>query len=722
MKTYQFPVGRMLRSFVLYTAVILLTGLNLKAADDPIVGRWPNGICNSVDVSGQTVFMANGSSVQIYSISVITSPVKLGEVLFPGVVKKIKYFSNHLYVVTTIGFYIVDLNSGANLQIVYKEEPFQGALSLTLENGKAFVAYASRIKIYDITDPANPAVLGTYDVTDMNELAVTDTLLCYVYSGNMEILNISEPDSIKLINTVDTLDYVYAVALNYPYAYLADKGGIRVLDISDPAHPVQSDLLTLDNQYARGVYYDFATSRLFCTDYSSTYLYDASAGDHPVFISKYSTGSSKDVTYLNNYAFISSYQYGMQIVDYTNSSNPLQITRIEGENNITDIRVKDSILYAATELKLKLIDISDPSDPDTINTVDYPAYKFWLRNNELFASTINGFRIYDINSAESPVMVLNYTDPSILSLSNYYVDDTLVYLTSYGSGMDVIDIANYGSPMKIGSINHAISPKDIFKIGNTVYLTDNNNKIRTVDVSDPEHPVETDSMSFAFQIRGFAQKDSLLFFAGNWHLYALNVSQPELLTLTDTIAINWNSYYDLKVFGNYLYLAGNFNDIPYIDISDLAAPVAKSVKVNDQSACVFINDQYIFAGHFNSGISIIDKSLLFGTDTTGGGNGGDGGNGGGTTDIVAQKSIASAYNLSPNPCKDFIEIRSNDAGQPGGAFRITFYDIQGRICKSIDLSDSRSNHVSLGDLSSGVYIYRITGRSQVITGKIIKEE
>ena len=693
---------------------ILTSGMHLKA-EDTIAGRWPYGYCNSVDVNSQYLFMANGSAVQIYDISTKASPVKISEVTLEGPINRVKYYSNHLYVVTDVGFYIVDVSVLNAPQQVYAVTSEYGAINVLIEKNYAVVAYWNKVKIYDISDPANPVEHGSFATTSATGLAVYGDHLYYTGFNEIGILDMNDIDSIKQITAIDTLTSSQNIAINYPYVYIAQYKGVRVLDVSDPENPFQTDFLTLDNTLARCVYYDSTSSRLLCTDYRKTYLYNATSGDHPVLISKYSTDFHKDLVYHDGFAYIAMYQYGMQIVDYSVPTNPVQVSKLVGANEISDLRVKGNILYAAGEgFPIEIIDISDISNPSTSDTINYPSYKLWLRDNELFINSFNGFRIYDITTPETPSMVLDYHDFSESGGKGLWVEDTLVYVVDQSSGLDIVDIADYSSPVKIGSLNHQLLTEDICKDGNTIYMTDYDSTLRIVDVTDPTHPVETDSIKFNEKINGLARKDSLLFTGGTSKVYALDISDTILPQLKYSVLLNsFNGIYDLSVDSNYLYIVGWKHELAYVDISGFPSIDEYFVKIYDESSSLYIDDQNIFVGQYYSGVTILDKSVLSGTDTAGSGN----------TGINQQQTIASAYTLSPNPCKDFIEIRSNDAGQPGGAFRITFYDIQGRICKSVKLSNSGSNPIiSVADFSPGIYIYRIEGKNRIITGKIAKEE
>lgn len=54
----------------------------------------------------------------------------------------------------------------------------------------------------------------------------------------LQIIDISNPASPSLTTTIDTLPFVFGLAVGNKYVYVADVHGLQVIDISNPASPI----------------------------------------------------------------------------------------------------------------------------------------------------------------------------------------------------------------------------------------------------------------------------------------------------------------------------------------------------------------------------------------------------------------------------------------------------------------------------------------------------
>jgi hypothetical protein len=64
----------------------------------------------------------------------------------------------------------------------------------------------------------------------------------YAYVANdesgLKVIDVSNPDSPRVVASYDTLGFAWGVTVSGNYAYEADSGaGLQIIDISDPTHP-----------------------------------------------------------------------------------------------------------------------------------------------------------------------------------------------------------------------------------------------------------------------------------------------------------------------------------------------------------------------------------------------------------------------------------------------------------------------------------------------------
>jgi len=63
-----------------------------------LVGRWVNGLCEAVDVSGNTAYFGNGTCMEIVDFSDPADLVKLGKMLIPEIIEGIAVSGSYAYV------------------------------------------------------------------------------------------------------------------------------------------------------------------------------------------------------------------------------------------------------------------------------------------------------------------------------------------------------------------------------------------------------------------------------------------------------------------------------------------------------------------------------------------------------------------------------------------------------------------------------------------------
>lgn len=78
--------------------------------------------------------------------------------------------------------------------------------------------------------------------------------------------------------------------------------------------------------------------------------------------------------------------------------------------------------------------------------------------------------------------------------------------------------------------------------------------------------------------------------------------------------------------------------------------------------------------------------------------------------------IEAAFSVYPNPAKDVITVTSLDV-----LTSVEFFDINGRVVKSVSSSQINDNTINISDLSAGVYMIKLTSGKDTETKKLIVE-
>jgi hypothetical protein len=102
------------------------------------------------------------------------------------------------------------------------------------------------LRVYDVSDPAAPAEIGSLDLPGGAQGgAVVGDLLCVANGWHgLTVVDVADPSQPVEVGGRDLPGYARGVACRWPFAYLAaeefngEPGGLHVLDITDPSAPV----------------------------------------------------------------------------------------------------------------------------------------------------------------------------------------------------------------------------------------------------------------------------------------------------------------------------------------------------------------------------------------------------------------------------------------------------------------------------------------------------
>ena len=113
---------------------------------------------------------------------------------------------------------------------------------VAVQGDYAYVAAEAAFTVIDISDPAFPAQVGSWDTPGIAFGVAAAGAYAYVADAEegLRVIDISDPAAPVEVGSWDTPGCAHGVAVAGGYAYVADGyGGLRVIDISDPAAPVE---------------------------------------------------------------------------------------------------------------------------------------------------------------------------------------------------------------------------------------------------------------------------------------------------------------------------------------------------------------------------------------------------------------------------------------------------------------------------------------------------
>ena len=262
------------------------------------------------------------------------------------------------------------------------------------------------MQVIDITDPANPNIVGSVDTPGYATDIFVDGSYAYVtdITSGLQIIDISDPTNPNILGSVDTPGTSRGIYVKNSYAYVADnESGIQIIDISDPANPNIAGSTEIQNAYGSEIFVAGSYAYIADTYSNSLKVIDIANPADPTVVGSVDMPSmAKDVYVSGSYAYVAASTQGLQIVDITDPNFP----NIVGSSDVPDIAksvfVSGSYAFIAdANSRLRVIDISDPTEPvfiGSIDTLGSPECTYVAGSYAYVANLSRGLQIIDISN------------------------------------------------------------------------------------------------------------------------------------------------------------------------------------------------------------------------------------------------------------------------------------------------------------------------------------
>jgi hypothetical protein len=579
-----------------------------------------------------------------------------------------------LYVGAGAALLVLDISDEVHPVQVAKLEIGQVVRGLALAGSTTLVATGlDQFFLVDVSDRAHPVLAGSYPPTADGRLgraAPQGTLLFFTaLDGNLHVVDISDPTLPTEIGSY-AANHAYSVAVSGNRAYLADWEGLRVLDVSDPAHITS---VTYYEGAGGGLSISGNGRRLVRTggcgpvDCTAFEFADLDDPDHPLFHSTWYTDCCEEAVLVGGRAYITD----GEVVDLSDLDNPVLLGWLPS-GYFSDLAATASRVYAAAQDRGVLIyGVTDPASSYEIGSFPAPAPTSggFLENALAFTVTEDAVRVFDLSDPARPELVANkrigiqpmwgfepagdfglagssgsrvrvwdLTDPlrpepagsfGSRYLFGFAVRNGYAYSAGYASDsnkLQIFDVGDPEAPFEVGEISFPwLSGSDLSVDRGLAALTFTwygEAGVRLYDVSDPAHPVGVTEipLSYAWKVRLHA---GLLlasdYYSGNLYLYDVrDPAHPELLGTTGLGARP-------QAIATYGSLAAvvtedpEFSDwyeelslVHFLDLGDPAHPVElASVRVPGEDHRVTMGPGRALVADGNGGMSVLETCAPF---------------------------------------------------------------------------------------------------------------
>ncbi len=446
--------------------------------------------CESVVISGQYAYIAAGSRSHIVDISNPAVPVYVGQIAgYPGYHQGINVRSGYAYVCNySVGVSVVNVSNPAAPVNVMEVPAGDRIARIVFDGNYMYVAIGDLgMKIFNVVNPASPVLVSTtptagrsrslyYGAININNTPTGHIFVSNSTSANgVSAINVSNPASPTTSSFLAAATSPSGIAYTPFYSngkvYVAyGTGGLRILDVSNPANPALLGTAPLGGE-SRGVVVSGNYAYVAARD-SGVYVVDVTNAGLPVRLSRINTSRARGIAINGSNVYVATRDSGLVVLDITNPANPIWLTNVRGidvENVATTGNVVGTSLFSS----IRFYDITNPASP--VAKGNTPSFRignegFTIAGNYAYTPDGDSLKIFNITDLMTPTLV------SKIKTGGYgyvaAVAGNYCYVASEGTGVRAINISNPSAPVEDGYYDGVPQSRGVAVNGNYVYVAE----------------------------------------------------------------------------------------------------------------------------------------------------------------------------------------------------------------------------------------------------------
>lgn len=484
--------------------------------------------------------------------------------------------------------------------------------SVALSGKRAFLACGDKgLQVVDVSAPMTPTLIGSLAVSGYASKVVVSGPYAYllIRDSHLAIVDINDPSRPQAVGQcpIPGTD----IQIVGRYAYIAEaiqqveganvRGGLLVIDVSDPAQPVEAGAL-VTHKHATGV---FVYGQYACLthDQSGLQIIDVTnpAQPKPAGQSGFQGASTSGAFVAGGYAYLPlSYNgwYALQVIDVADPAMPKLVAGV-GTGNGRSVVVSGQRAYLSTDAGLQVIDITTPNKPaflGAFDTAGFASQVAVLGRHAYLADGSGGLRVLDVSDPTNPVAVGTYRPPTRPEVRTVATDGQHLFLAPF----KMLDVTDPVRPVPVGGISDD-DCQNIVPAGKYAYLTDpGRTDVAILDLSSPAVPQVLGTVTLPSGSAEMAVVDPFAYRpANNGGLQILDASVPGDLRWVGTYYAD-GSILSVSVRNPFAYVGANQSPswnpgLEIVDVRDperpnrvsrLSLPAAEHIALWHSYACV----------------------------------------------------------------------------------------------------------------------------------------
>eukprot|EP01059_Diplonema_ambulator_P036520 TRINITY_DN9117_c0_g1_i2.p1 TRINITY_DN9117_c0_g1~~TRINITY_DN9117_c0_g1_i2.p1 ORF type:complete len:501 (+),score=88.20 TRINITY_DN9117_c0_g1_i2:42-1505(+) len=463
---------------------------------------WNDGAVNSVfdidvNAAGGLFYGATGATgLVVWTTANVGVNGAVGRLDTLGMASRVVVVGDVAFLVDSVmGVAIVDVSAPAKPVLLGSYEDLDvKEIAVSADGTFLYALRSNSVITVDVSSPASPALLATKPLTSPTALCASPTTpTLYVSDATAEILllNMSSPSSPTPLGTISSSgNTITTMTASGNTVYLGAKGSLILVDVTNPAVPVKTAGLPLSVDVmgisAAGTTIYMVVS-LSSTEETFLKVVDVSTPAKPVEVGSTPVGlrEASAVGIIGTTAYVACKDRGVKVVSVADKANMTEVGEYPGGYFGTfDVAVSANRAFLARYRGLFTYDITNPATAVQVaSDTSIYAYKASVDGNTLAVADMTDLVVYDV-SGGVPVLL------GKMPFSTDGVSVKLMGSTAYAADDDGLKIYDLKAMKMVGSL--AVASVAAVDVANTTaYLACGSSGTVVVDVSktDGQHCV-----------------------------------------------------------------------------------------------------------------------------------------------------------------------------------------------------------------------------------------
>jgi hypothetical protein len=340
---------------------------------------------------------------------------------------------------------------------------------------------------------------------------------------------------------------------------------------------------------------------------------DYTDGSNPVELSSITLDAAIDeIVRVGNYAYVVA---GTELI-IINTQNPTTPS-IEGsigfENRVRSIATKQNHAFlAGGDDGLIVVDISNPASPAQVAIVDTIGYTqgITVSGDYVYAATGGNLDIFDISTPTSPVWLTSFGVDDWTQ--NVSVSGSYAYISDYSYGIFVVDVSNPATPTQIGYAATGYRTTKVVFDGNYAFVS-NGDSMKVIDISSPENPQIVAGIAVDDRAVNISVGVGKVFVADrNFGLHCIDITDPtapSILHQATIVPPASGSAFNVYYSEGKAYVAYGDAGVRVLDVSTPAATtLLGEIDTPGDVRGTVVKDGYVFAAARDAGVRVINAT------------------------------------------------------------------------------------------------------------------